>query len=120
MSKSTKADAPIGLRWLGGDAPQRAIFGVPARDLDEHDLARLVFRRTPGKELGKPYAGLTPADDGFAAAQAKLVEELVASELYEPGSVPCPHLPPAPPAAPSDEAAPPAEAPAAPAADQEP
>ncbi|HLA65027.1 MAG TPA: hypothetical protein VK600_00430 [Candidatus Saccharimonadales bacterium] len=59
----------------------RYIPGIPARDLDEADIARSVYVRTVDSRPDK-QAGLVPADKGFTAASKELTESLAASGLY--------------------------------------
>jgi hypothetical protein len=71
-AKKTPAPAPVRrLRWLGGAEPERYIPGVPARDLEESDIARLEWLRSTL---------------GDAAAPAP--SALVASGLYSTPDVP--------------------------------
>jgi hypothetical protein len=62
-----------GLRWLGGDEPARWVPGTPARDLDQHDLEREVFKAVH----------LHPDDKGFDQALATVVDDLTRNGLYE-------------------------------------
>ena len=72
----------IALIWSGeaGD-PVRHMPGIPARDLTADDVARLTYLRTIGTRV-EGYAGLYPGDDGFDAAAALVVSELIGTGLY--------------------------------------
>lgn len=69
------------LTWVG--TPDRNAFlpWAPARDLEEADLARLVYRRTVGTQA-ETTDGLRPGDAGYADALAGVVADLLGSALY--------------------------------------
>ncbi len=72
------------LLWVGPDG--LSIPGVPARDLTEHALDRLVYIRTVGslKDIdgSGPDRGLYPDDKGFDKERDALIEALLVSGLY--------------------------------------
>jgi len=73
MPKST---TPTGLRFTGGE---RFINAVPARDLDDGDLARLAYVRavTAARNAGEPDP------EPRAVDTAPVRAELLGSGLYE-------------------------------------
>lgn len=76
-SLDPRSDA-IALHYRGDEAGEPNIPGVPARDLTENDLCRLVFVRS----------GHTADDKGFGEAVTALMAELSASDIYAPTPAP--------------------------------
>jgi len=74
------------LEWAG-DGTQN-ISGVPADDLTEHDIDRLVYIRTAGslpdpeQEGAFLVRGLEAGDEEFREVRRQLVKDLTASGLY--------------------------------------
>ena len=64
--------------YYTGDPETQYVSGVPADDLTEHDVARLVYVSTV--QDGKP--GLGPDDGGFDKARDAKVEELARLPFY--------------------------------------
>ena len=89
-SRRPKVETPVGLLYVGDDV---ALPDVPARDLDGHDLARLVYQGSVGAIASEPARGRRPDDGGYVAALASVVARLLSSGLYEtawPGSLATP------------------------------
>ncbi len=82
---------PTELTWTG-DGTSR-IPGVPARDLSDYDIDRLVYRQTTGTREGTSD-GLRKGDDGFDAKRASVVAGLVAGGLYAAAARPAAPKPP--------------------------
>lgn len=94
------------LTWVG--TPDRNAFlpWAPARDLDEADLARLVYRRTVGTREGTTD-GLRQGDAGYADALGAVVADLLGSALYaDPDAAKSPASPPKPAPVPNPTPAP--------------
>lgn len=90
----------IALHYTGSDAGEPAISGVPARDLTENDIDRLLYVRRTEAEGG------TPEPIHGAARQASIdsiVDELTAGpyRITAPPSETKPAAAPPPPAEPS-------------------
>ena len=79
---------PAVLFWQGGGDPhapgERFFPGIPARDLSEHDIARVIYTQTVARvdENDAALGPLKPGDDGFDDHHQNLVDLLKASALY--------------------------------------
>ncbi|MES2210958.1 MAG: hypothetical protein V4515_12370 [Chloroflexota bacterium] len=78
------------LHYLGSDEGVPSLVGIPARDLTEADIARLVYARALNDYDGSdPGALPDPADPDQGACRA-LVALLVERALYTTDVVPAP------------------------------
>lgn len=66
------------LHYSGDESGNPYAMGIPARDLTESDIARLVYVDSNSPE--KP--GLTPDAGGFAKAHDAKVEQIVGLSFY--------------------------------------
>jgi hypothetical protein len=84
-------DPVVVLAYTGDESGSPWIPGVPAADLTDHDLARLVFvdnrfaKEVEG-DTGLTRQRLTPEDKGFEEAAEQVAAELIGSGLYAPVS----------------------------------
>ena len=73
----TRGPADVEFRFTGDQ--NVAIAGVPARDLSQADVDRIVYRRT----IPEPGArGLRRGESGFAQARVKVVREVMATGKF--------------------------------------
>jgi hypothetical protein len=81
QSIDPRSDAVV-LRYLGSEAGEPALIGIPARDLTAGDVARLVYASALNAWAGDPEtAGPDPTAPDQAACAA-LIDLLVSRGLY--------------------------------------
>lgn len=95
----------VALHYTGSDAGEPAISGVPARDLTENDIDRLVYIDHGGKELrGAAYqAAVDKKLDELRAGPYRSTPEPPKSKSPAAASAPTPPAEPTP-AAPDESA----------------
>jgi hypothetical protein len=74
MSRRSLGPNDVEFRFKGD--PQRAMRGIPATDLTQAEVDRMVYRRTIPEPGG---TGLRRGEAGFSEARAKTVRELMAT-----------------------------------------
>ena len=79
MANEPIYSGPTELTWTGDGT--RYVPGVPARDLSDYDIDRIVYRRTAGTQEGTS-SGLQRGGTGFDEYRANVIVELTRDGLY--------------------------------------